>query len=122
MFLHLARPTNLWHHKTNMSINSAIKPKKGRPPVDTAAINVRLHEDVIKAIDDWRRIFTNIPTRPEAIRRLVTFGLLADAAVADLHVQDMNNIEDFEKQFRQKMIKLYRENHPAEDWFKELPE
>lgn len=49
--------------------------KTGRPPVDTDAVTVRLRREVIAQIDDWRRGQDDLPTRPEAIRRLTAFGL-----------------------------------------------
>lgn len=122
MLQHLARLPNLWHHKTMNSIDSAKKPKKGRPPVDTVAVNVRLHEDVIARVDDWRRVYPNIPTRPEAIRRLLIFGILADKTVADLQHEDLTDDPKFEKKFLQKMVQYYKDNHPAEDWFDEIPD
>lgn len=45
------------------------KSKKGRPKVDTEAINLRLPREVIEAIDDLRRQEADLPTRPEMIRR-----------------------------------------------------
>lgn len=54
-----------------MSNDSAIKSKKGRPPVDTEAVNVRLPRDTLTAIDAYRRAQHDVPTRPEAIRRLL---------------------------------------------------
>lgn len=43
--------------------------KRGRPPVDTSAINVRLPNEIIEALDDRRRQEQDLPTRPEMIRR-----------------------------------------------------
>ncbi|AML51944.1 ribbon-helix-helix protein, CopG family [Falsihalocynthiibacter arcticus] len=45
------------------------KSKKGRPRLDTEAVNLRLPRDMIEAIDDRRRAETDLPTRPEMIRR-----------------------------------------------------
>ena len=45
------------------------KNKRGRPSVDSEAINLRLPRDLIEAIDDRRRIEPDLPTRPEMIRR-----------------------------------------------------
>jgi hypothetical protein len=67
----LARPFILWHVKTTMSISEPIKPKKGRPPVDTEPVNLRLPRDLIAALDDFRRQQGDVPTRPEAIRRVL---------------------------------------------------
>ena len=46
--------------------------KKGRPPVDSKGIMLRLHSDVIKIIDDIRREEEDMPTRPEMIRRMLS--------------------------------------------------
>jgi hypothetical protein len=37
-------------------------------------INVRVDEDFLKRLDDWRRKQDDLPGRPEAIRRLVELG------------------------------------------------
>jgi hypothetical protein len=56
------------------TIDSAKKPR-GRPPVRTEAVNVRLPVTSLQVIDDWRRKQDDLPGRPEAIRRLVELGL-----------------------------------------------
>lgn len=56
-------------------INSAKKSKRGRPPVDSEAVNVRMPLDALQNLDDWRRKQPDLPGRPEAIRRLVEIGL-----------------------------------------------
>lgn len=43
--------------------------KRGRPSVDSEAVNLRLPRELIDAIDDRRRIEPDLPTRPEMIRR-----------------------------------------------------
>jgi len=58
-----------------MKSTSAKKPKMGRPPVDSEAVNVRITRDALQIIDDWRRKQDDLPGRPEAIRRLVELGL-----------------------------------------------
>ncbi|MDF7673534.1 CopG family transcriptional regulator [Acetobacteraceae bacterium ESL0709] len=69
----------LWRYKTNMSnINSTIKSKKGRPKVDSEAVNVRLLRPALVALDDWRRAQGDLPNRAEAIRRLIQKGLEAE--------------------------------------------
>ncbi|WP_306155219.1 ribbon-helix-helix protein, CopG family [Roseovarius sp. MMSF_3281] len=45
--------------------------KFGRPKTETSAVTLRLHADVIQAIDDLRRKETDVPTRPEMIRRML---------------------------------------------------
>jgi hypothetical protein len=42
-------------------------------------IGVRVDEDFLKLIDEWRRKQDDVPTRPEAIRRLVELGLTMNA-------------------------------------------
>jgi len=37
-------------------------------------INVRVDEDFLKRLEDWRRKQADLPGRPEAIRRLVELG------------------------------------------------
>lgn len=43
--------------------------KRGRPSVDSEAVNLRLPRELIDAIDERRRIEPDLPTRPEMIRR-----------------------------------------------------
>jgi len=38
---------------------------------------VRVQADMAKQLDDWRRNQDDLPSRPEAIRRLVELGLKA---------------------------------------------
>lgn len=45
--------------------------------MDTEAVNVRLDRAALTLLDDWRRVQPNLPTRPEAIRRLIELGLEA---------------------------------------------
>ena len=46
-----------------------------RPTLLPQLIQLRLSDDLGKAIDDWRRKQDDIPTRSEAIRRLIELGL-----------------------------------------------
>lgn len=59
------------------TINSAKKSKRGRPSVESEAVNVRMELKFLENIDNWRRKQHDLPGRPEAIRRLVEVGLLA---------------------------------------------
>ncbi|MCD1620944.1 ribbon-helix-helix protein, CopG family [Salipiger manganoxidans] len=55
--------------------------KRGRPSVDSEAINLRLPRELIEAIDDRRRQEADLPTRPEMIRRaLVQWLAMTDDA------------------------------------------
>ena len=38
-------------------------------------LNVRVDDVFLKRLDDWRREQTDLPGRPEAMRRLVSFAL-----------------------------------------------
>lgn len=44
--------------------------KKARPAETGTQINVRLQPEDLLRIDEWRRAQPDVPTRPEAIRRL----------------------------------------------------
>ena len=50
--------------------------KKGRPPVDTEPVTVRLPRDVLDAVEKYRREQDSIPTRPEAIRQMLNDWLI----------------------------------------------
>jgi hypothetical protein len=51
---------------------------RGRPPTPIGTqIGMRWQEPTLKAVDDWRREQPDLPSRTEAIRRLVEQGLAA---------------------------------------------
>ncbi|CEJ86852.1 conserved hypothetical protein [Hyphomicrobium sp. GJ21] len=53
--------------------------KMGRPATGQGQqIGTRWSDDVLRRVDDWRRVQPDIPTRPEALRRLVLRGLEVD--------------------------------------------
>jgi hypothetical protein len=58
-----------------MSTNNSAKKSKGRPTVDSEAVNVRMQRNQIEKLDAWRREQPDLPSRPEAIRRLLEKGL-----------------------------------------------
>lgn len=45
--------------------------KMGRPRKETEAVTVRLPVEMLKKIDDARRMEEDLPTRPEMIRRIL---------------------------------------------------
>lgn len=45
--------------------------KKGRPAVDSIAINVRMRAETVDRIDNARRNESDLPNRPEMVRRMV---------------------------------------------------
>jgi hypothetical protein len=47
--------------------------------VNDRQLQMRVTEDFVRKIDDWRRKQPDLPSRTEAIRRLVEFGLEAEA-------------------------------------------
>lgn len=53
--------------------------KRGRPPTDTVSIPVlvRVEIELLEQIDELRRAAPDLPSRPEAIRRLVVKALAA---------------------------------------------
>jgi hypothetical protein len=57
------------------SIINVKKSKTGRPPVESSAVTVRVQSEMLTRIDDWRREQSDLPGRPEAIRRLVELAL-----------------------------------------------
>ena len=53
--------------------------KRGRPPSDTVSrpVLVRVEVELLERIDELRRAAPDLPSRPEAIRRLVLKALAA---------------------------------------------
>ena len=65
-----------------MSRLSSAKKPKGRPTVDSEPVNVRIERETLTRLDGWRRKQADLPSRPEAIRRLLSVALSsAKAAV-----------------------------------------
>jgi hypothetical protein len=58
-----------------MSIDNITISKKGRPATNGVPVMVRVAQDALSEIDEWRRTQPDLPSRPEAIRRLVEAGL-----------------------------------------------
>ena len=59
--------------KANISVT---KKPVGRPATGIGTqIGMRWQEETLGKIDDWRRDQRDLPSRPEAIRRLVEIGL-----------------------------------------------
>jgi hypothetical protein len=53
------------------------KSRKARPPETGTPVLVRLQAGPLSEIDEWRRRSEDLPSRAEAIRRLVAIGLKA---------------------------------------------
>ena len=52
-----------------------LKADKQQPAAKNALKGVRMSDDLVRRIDEWRRTEPDIPTQGEAIRRLVELGL-----------------------------------------------
>lgn len=55
------------------------KERRKRAPAAGHLIGVRVQPDLEKLLDNWRRKQSDLPSQPEAIRRLVEIGLKAKA-------------------------------------------
>lgn len=53
------------------------KPKP-RPSATGTLVGTRFQVDLLSAIDAWRKEQHDLPTRPEAVRRLVELGMACD--------------------------------------------
>lgn len=51
--------------------------KMGRPTRDTAPVTIRMEQDMLKAIDDYRREQEDLPSRPAVVRRVMEEWLAA---------------------------------------------
>lgn len=62
------------------------KPKR-RPSTTGKLVGTRFQTDMLDAIDAWRRDQEDLPTRPEAIRRLVELGMSSRSATTTVRAQ-----------------------------------
>lgn len=53
----------------------AAKPRRERPKQTGEMVSTRLQPEFLKRLDDWRRQQPDLPSRPEALRRLAEKGL-----------------------------------------------
>jgi hypothetical protein len=44
-------------------------------------VGTRFQSELLEAIDGWRKLQVDLPTRPEAVRRLVELGMAADSSM-----------------------------------------
>jgi hypothetical protein len=77
-----------------MSNNNVKKSKIGRPSVDTEAVTLRLPRATLEYVDNFRRTEEDIPSRPEAIRRLLDRGIRATFAAAEVQGLEPLDIRD----------------------------
>jgi hypothetical protein len=73
----LNRPICLWYQQYMRTSIRGTKKSRGRPKTTGIGtqIGMRWHMAILEAIDEWRRLQPDLPSRPEAIRRLVEQGL-----------------------------------------------
>jgi hypothetical protein len=64
-----------YHAPVVKSIRDNAETRKRRPRQTGEMIGTRLQPDLLKLVDDWRREQPDLPTRPEAIRRLILKAL-----------------------------------------------
>jgi hypothetical protein len=57
------------------SISLTRKKPRGRPPTGAEPIHLRLLPDQLAALDQWIAHQPDMPSRPEAVRRLLVLGL-----------------------------------------------
>ncbi len=53
-------------------------PRKKRPGQSGTFIGARVQPDLLERIDAWRREQPDLPSRPEALRRLAAKGLAGE--------------------------------------------
>ena len=58
-----------------MSTTSRDNTKRKRPEQTGTLVGVRLQPEQLAAVDNWAASEDDVPTRPEAVRRLVARGL-----------------------------------------------
>lgn len=60
--------------------------RRGRPATGTnPSVGVRLPPDILKLVDRFRAAEADLPSRPEAIRRLIERGLQRDGLAAQAY-------------------------------------
>lgn len=52
-----------------------IAKKRGRPPLDTDQVLVRMPRELFERLDELRRAAPDLPSRPEVVRRLIEKAL-----------------------------------------------
>lgn len=52
----------------------SVTKKRGRPPGPPTSV-IRLPDELLAAVDNWAASEDDVPTRPEAVRRLVSRAL-----------------------------------------------
>jgi hypothetical protein len=72
----------MFGYRGNMSPSGEnTKSRKKRPETTGELIGVRLQADLLQTLDDWRAKQRPIPTRPEAIRELISIKLCEHSGI-----------------------------------------
>ncbi|EMR0618761.1 hypothetical protein [Pseudomonas aeruginosa] len=67
--------------KTSMAVESPMNARPRRRATTTGTlVGTRFQAALLEAIDSWRKEQDDLPTRPEAVRRLVELGMTHDTA------------------------------------------
>jgi hypothetical protein len=64
-----------YHENMIRQSRDNMKTSKPRPKITGTLVGVRLQEPELVALDGWRKKQADLPTRPEAIRRLLGTAL-----------------------------------------------
>lgn len=65
--------------KTSMAVESPMNARPRRRATTTGTlVGTRFQATLLEAIDSWRKEQDDLPTRPEAVRRLVELGMTHD--------------------------------------------
>jgi hypothetical protein len=70
-----------YHEHMNMRNRDNMKPRKRAPETGTL-VGVRLQEPTLKAVDGWRLSEPDLPSRPEAIRRLIEIAVASGVRIS----------------------------------------
>lgn len=67
---------NEWYR---VNVNTENPTQKRRPSAAGMLVGTRFQPGLLESVDQWRKMQLDLPTRPEAVRRLVQLALQAEA-------------------------------------------
>jgi len=75
------------------NVNTSKQPeRRSRAKTTGTLVGTRFQPDLLEAIDLWRKAQSDLPTRPEAVRRLVELGMRSeDSSLGDLVPPALNS-------------------------------
>lgn len=62
-------------YRVNVKTLPTLAPQKARPTTTGTLVGTRFQATLLEAVDEWRKKQPDLPTRPEAVRRLVEIGM-----------------------------------------------